>query len=130
MNALRHWENAVEQWENALLAKLSPREPVELLEALRHECDQQAVICSHDRVVVPNAYEVELPPETHTKLAPHAHRIGPLLTDALARHGEARGYEWAGPLTVRLRPSPHLRDNRYRITSTPTPHISIEAFTN
>ncbi|OKK17287.1 forkhead-associated protein [Streptomyces sp. CB00455] len=128
MNALSRWEDAVERWEDALLARVSPREPVELIEALRRECDEQAVVCSHRRVVVPNAYEVELPPDVHGQLAPHADGIGLQLTDALARHGEARDYEWAGPLTVRLRASEHLGDSRYRVASAAMPHISADAF--
>ncbi|MEV7834242.1 DUF3662 domain-containing protein [Streptomyces subrutilus] len=127
-SALNRWEEAVERWQDSLLAKARPRDPVELVEALLRECDARAVVCSQSRVVVPNAYEVELSREVHRQLCRYADRIGPLLTDALLRHGEARGYEWAGPLTVRLCRSTLPAGARYRVTSTPMRHISADAF--
>lgn len=128
MGTLRRWERKVERWERALLSKVFPDEPVELLDALRRECDDHAVVCSHSRVVVPNAYEVELSGDVYEELARHGERVGQELTDSLARHGEDKGYEWAGPLAVRVTPSDDVPNGRYRVTSAPTPQVRADAF--
>ncbi|MGW7210621.1 FhaA domain-containing protein, partial [Streptomyces sp. NPDC054837] len=56
MGTLTGWERTLERVEEALLAQIFPKEPVEVVDALRRECDSQAVVCSRSRVVVPNAY--------------------------------------------------------------------------
>ncbi|MER5963512.1 FhaA domain-containing protein [Streptomyces sp. NPDC002057] len=105
------------------------REDVELLDALHRECDQHAVVCSESRVVVPNAYEVELDAQVHEELVRHGHGdVGEALTDDLARHGERKGYEWAGPLTVRVTPVARPPGDPYRVSSGPMPHVRADAF--
>ncbi|GAA2941842.1 DUF3662 domain-containing protein [Streptomyces enissocaesilis] len=128
MEALNQWEQALERWQNALLAKVSHSEPVELLDALRRECDDHAVVCSENRVVAPNAYEVGIDDRIYEELVRHGDRVGQALTDALARHGEEKGYEWAGPLTVRVIASANLPDGRYRVASRAMPHVRADAF--
>ncbi|MFD3547316.1 DUF3662 domain-containing protein [Streptomyces sp. NPDC058655] len=128
MNALSRWEQAVERRQDALLARIRGHGPVELVEALQRECDEQIVVCSRSRVVAPNAYEIDLPPDIYRKIARHVRKIGLQLTDALVRHAEERDYEWAGPLAVRLRSADLEAGARYRISSAATPHISANAF--
>ncbi|MGA4957458.1 DUF3662 domain-containing protein [Streptomyces lavendulocolor] len=126
---LTRWERALERWQSALVSKALRHEPVELLDALRRECDGHAVVCSGTRVVVPNAYEVELDTRVHEELLRHgAGDVGQALTDALARHGERRGYEWAGPLTVRVVPADRPAGDPYRVGSSPMPHVRADAF--
>ncbi|MGW0561602.1 DUF3662 domain-containing protein [Streptomyces sp. NPDC003016] len=128
METLNQWEQALERWQNALLAKVSHSEPVELIDALRRECDDHAVVCSENRVIAPNAYEVGIDDRIHEELVRHGDRVGQALTDALARHGEKNGYEWAGPLTVRVTASADLPDGRYRVASSAMPHVRADAF--
>ncbi|MGW2330904.1 DUF3662 domain-containing protein [Streptomyces sp. NPDC001700] len=128
MDTLTRIERAIERFEDALLAKVFPTEPVELLGALREECDSQAVVCSSRRVVVPNAYDVELSDEVYEELSRHGKQAGQTLTDALMRHAEEHGYEWAGPLTVRVTKSSQVPNGRYRVAATPLPHIRADAF--
>ncbi|MGI5484369.1 DUF3662 domain-containing protein [Streptomyces lavendofoliae] len=126
---LTRWERALERWQSALVSKVVRHEPVELLDALRRECDQHAVVCSGTRVVVPNAYEVELAAGVHAQLLRHGGGdVGQALTDALARHGESRGYEWAGPLTVRVTPAARPAGDPYRVCSSPMPHVRADRF--
>ncbi|MFF7178559.1 FhaA domain-containing protein [Streptomyces sp. NPDC008121] len=128
-SGLSRWERALERWQNGLLSRVRDEEPVELVDALRHECDDHAVVCSENRVVVPNAYEVELDAAVHEELQRRARRdVGEALTDELARHGERKGYEWAGPLTVRVIPAPRPADDPYRVSSSPMPHVRADAF--
>ncbi|QGV82166.1 DUF3662 domain-containing protein [Streptomyces ficellus] len=126
---LTRWERALERWQSALVSRAVHREPVELLDALRRECDDHAVVCSENRVVVPNAYEVELDAAVHEELLRHGcGDVGQELTDALARHGERHGYEWAGPLAVRIVPAAGPSADPYRVSSSPMPHVRADAF--
>ncbi|MFE0631301.1 DUF3662 domain-containing protein [Streptomyces sp. NPDC058864] len=129
MGALTRWERVIEGWERALVARVRRREPVELLAALRRECDARAVVCSSTRVVVPNVYTVELADTPHRELVPHRARVGEALTDSLLRHAERRGYEWAGPVTVRIVRSAHVPNGRYRVSSNPMSRIRADALT-
>ncbi|MFG2468489.1 DUF3662 domain-containing protein [Streptomyces canus] len=128
MGALSTLEQAMEHGWEALWARVLDREPVELLEALRRECDSHVVVCSESRVVVPNAYDVELADFAYDELVRRDSSVGQELTDSLARHGERQGYEWAGPLTVHISRSDHVPNGRYRVTSGAMPHVSAEGF--
>ncbi|MER7112039.1 DUF3662 domain-containing protein [Streptomyces sp. NPDC000229] len=129
MGTLTRWERALERWQSALVSKALHHEPVELLDALRRECDDQAVVCSESRVVVPNAYEVELDAGVYEELLRHGGgEVGQELTDVLARHGERNGYEWAGPLTVRITPASRPPGDPYQVASSPMPHVRADAF--
>ncbi|MFF0092386.1 DUF3662 domain-containing protein [Streptomyces canus] len=128
MGALSTLEQAMEHGWEALWARVLGREPVELLEALRRECDSHVVVCSESRVVVPNAYDVELADFAYDELVRRGSSVGQELTDSLARHGERQGYEWAGPLTVHISRSGHVPNGRYRVTSGAMPHVSVEGF--
>ncbi|MBM9623851.1 FhaA domain-containing protein [Streptomyces zhihengii] len=126
---LSRWERAWERWQNSLLRKVRRRGHVELLEALHRECDDNAVVCSENRVVVPNAYEVELDAQVHEELTRRGRGgVGEALAEDLVRHGEHNGYEWAGPLTVRVTAVAHPRADPYRVSSSPMPHVRADAF--
>ncbi|MFD3333822.1 FhaA domain-containing protein [Streptomyces sp. NPDC058700] len=126
---LSRWERALERWQKNLFSKDRHREHVELLDALHQECDGHAVVCSESRVVVPNAYEVELDTQVHEELMRRGRGdVGAALTDDLARHGERNGYEWAGPLTIRVTPTERPPGDPYRVSSSPMPHVRADAF--
>ncbi|MEU4097058.1 DUF3662 domain-containing protein [Streptomyces sp. NPDC026673] len=127
MGVLRRWERVIEDWERALVARVRRRGPVEVLDALRRECDGRAVVCSPSRVVVPNVYTVELADVPHRELSPYRARVGEELTDSLLRHADRCGYEWAGPVTVRIVRSAHVPNGRYRVSSSPMSHIRADA---
>ncbi|GAA2543203.1 MULTISPECIES: DUF3662 domain-containing protein [Streptomyces] len=128
MSALSALEEAVEKRWEALWARVAGREPVELVDALHRECDRHAVVCRAGRVMVPNAYDVELADEVYEQLARRGSRVGQALTDSLARHATRHGYAWAGPLAVHVRRSGDVPDGRYRVTSSVMPHVSAEGF--
>ncbi|GAA5078971.1 DUF3662 domain-containing protein [Streptomyces sp. SID10815] len=130
MSALSALEQALENRWDALWARIAGRGPVELLDALHRECDGNAVVCSEDRVIVPNAYDVELAEPVHEELTRRGSRVGQALTDSLARHAERHGYEWAGPLTVRVARCDEVPNGRYRVAGRVMPHVSAEAFRN
>jgi hypothetical protein len=128
MSAISALEEALESRWEALWARVVDKEPVELLDALRRECDDNVVVCSESRVVVPNAYDVELADHVYDELTRRDSRVGQELTDSLMRHAEEKGYEWAGPLTVHVTRSSHVPNGRYRVTSCVMNHVSAEGF--
>ncbi|MFI6275266.1 DUF3662 domain-containing protein [Streptomyces sp. NPDC050988] len=121
-------ERAMERFGASLLAQFRHKEPVELVAALRRECDDHAVACSESLVVVPNAYGVELPESVHRELERNGGRVDQVLTDSLLRHGESQGYAWAGPLAVHVTKSPSVPNGRYRVTSRVMRHVRAESF--
>ncbi|MFI8962775.1 FhaA domain-containing protein [Streptomyces sp. NPDC053493] len=126
---LTRLERTLERWQSALFSRAHAHESVELVDALHHECDRQAVVCSEDRVVVPNAYEVELAADVYAELLGQGcGDVGVMLTDKIARHGRRKGYEWAGPLTVRVTAADLPAGAPYRVSSSPMPHVRADAF--
>ncbi len=125
---LTGWERALERFQRTLLGHVFPREPVELLDALRRECDSNVVRCSENRILAPNAYDIELDPEVHEELAGADGKVGMLLTDRLARHGERNGYEWAGPLAVHITRAESVPNGRYRVAGRVMPHVRADGF--
>ncbi|MEV5357905.1 DUF3662 domain-containing protein [Streptomyces sp. NPDC052693] len=128
MGALSALEQALENRWEALWARVLDKEPVEVLDALRRECDANAVVCGEGRVMVPNAYDVELPDDVHEHLTRSGTDVGEALTDSLSRHAERRGYEWAGPLAVHVARCPEVPNGRYRVASRVMPHVSADGF--
>ncbi|GGQ48588.1 DUF3662 domain-containing protein [Streptomyces althioticus] len=128
MSALSALETALENRWEALRARMSGRDPLELVDALRRECDSNAVVCHAGRVMVPNAYDVELSAPVHEELTRRGDSVGQVLTDRLARHAARNGYEWAGPLTVHVRRSAEVPNGRYRVASTVMRHVSAVGF--
>lgn len=128
MQTLNRWERAIARWEESLLAKVVRSEPVELLGALKRECDSHAVVCGPTRVVVPNVYDVELAGAVHEELTRRGCQVGQELTDRLVRHAEGKGYEWAGPLTVHVSRSGRVPNGRYRVAGRPMAHIRADTF--
>ncbi|PWI17987.1 DUF2662 domain-containing protein [Streptomyces sp. Act143] len=128
MGTITGWERTLERVEEALLAQIFPREPVEVVAALRRECDRRAVVCSRRRVVVPNAYDVELAEHVHDALLRNGSDVGQALADRLARHGEQKGYEWAGPLAVHVTRSSRVPNHRYRVTSSVMSNVRADGF--
>ncbi|WP_030716325.1 DUF3662 domain-containing protein [Streptomyces sp. NRRL F-2580] len=126
MGTLKGWERAIERAEQALAEKLFGSDAMEadVVEALIRTCDEQAVVCSSHRIVVPNVYTLELPPPVYALIGPHLTIVGQELIDLLERHGEGKGYEWAGPLTVRLAAAEHVPNGRYQVRCAPMAHIT------
>lgn len=116
-------ERAIERWEIALLHKVFGPERSELLDALRRECDANRTVLSRSRTLVPNAFTVELNPDTYDRLEPCLDELCHQLTDVLLQHAQRRGFEFPGPLAVRLEKAEALGGKRFRVTSTPAQNL-------
>jgi hypothetical protein len=128
VSALTGLERALERFGETLLGHIRHKEPVEIVDALQRECDDNIVVCSENRVVVPNAYDVELAEFAVEEFERNGGRVDQVLTDSLARYGERKGYEWAGPLAVHVTKSRQVPNGRYRVMSRVMQHVSAAAF--
>jgi hypothetical protein len=123
MGFLESSERAMERWTTNLWGLLLPakRERGEAVATLLRQCDDNALIVGRRRVVVPNAFVIELLPEIHQQLSACAWPVAPVLANQVRRHAAERGYTFAGPVAVHLLPAPNDTTLRFRIHSRITP---------
>ncbi|MFF4277078.1 FhaA domain-containing protein [Streptomyces sp. NPDC001536] len=116
-------ERVMERWTTSLWGLLLPakQERGEAVDILLRQCDDNTVIVGRQRVVVPNAFVVELLPEIHHQLLASDLPVAPVLSTEVRRHAAEQGYTFAGPVAVDLRPAPSDMTARFRIHSRITP---------
>ncbi|MFJ4831330.1 DUF3662 domain-containing protein [Streptomyces sp. NPDC088747] len=119
MRFLGDLERAMERWSDALWELLIPpaREQAEVVGRLRRECDDHALILDSRRTLVPNAFVIELPPESHRRLTPDSALLAGQLAAQVCRHAAEQGYTFAGPVAVRLAPARAAGVDRFRVRS-------------
>ncbi|MFF1379701.1 DUF3662 domain-containing protein [Streptomyces sp. NPDC058308] len=112
-------EQTIERWTSALWAILvpSPQQHAEVVSILHRECDDNALILDRQRVLVPNAFVIELPSESHSQLTAHSEEVSRQLASQVCRHAAEHGYTFAGPVAVALRPSANESVGRFQIRS-------------
>ncbi|MFI6416918.1 FhaA domain-containing protein [Streptomyces sp. NPDC050842] len=108
----------MEHWTTPLWGLLPPRQRQgEVVAILRKQCDDNALILGRHRVVVPNAFVIELLPEIHRKLTAHAVPMGPHLVNEVHRYAAEQGYTFAGRVVVDLCPAAGGTTVRFRVHS-------------
>ncbi|MEU6994963.1 DUF3662 domain-containing protein [Streptomyces sp. NPDC046465] len=124
MGLIHTVEQAIERWTSALWAPLipTPRHPTEVVAILQRECDDHALILDRERVLVPNAFVIELPAESHSRLTAHSAEVSRQLVNHVCRHAAEHRYTFAGPVSVALRPSNSESVGRFQIRSQIAPH--------
>ncbi|MFC8667482.1 DUF3662 domain-containing protein [Streptomyces sp. NPDC057199] len=112
----------MERWSTAVWQSLVPRQrkQAEVVGILRRECDDRALILDRRRTLVPNAFVIELPPESHRQLTDDSAQVAVHLAAQVRRHAAEQGYTFAGPVAVHLAPADDASVGRFRIRS----HIS------
>jgi hypothetical protein len=123
MGFLGSSERVMERWTSNLWGFLLPakHERGEAVTILLRQCDDNALIVGRQRVVAPNDFVIELLPEIHQQLSASARPVAPVLATQGRRHAAERGYTFAGPVAVDLRPAPNDTTLRFRIHSCITP---------
>ncbi|MEU6679960.1 DUF3662 domain-containing protein [Streptomyces sp. NPDC046925] len=123
MQLINRIEHTMERWTTALWTQLVP--PVhrhgEVVDILRRQCDDSALILGRERVLVPNSFVVELPPESHRRLSSTSTELGHYLANQVHRHAAEQGYTFAGPVAVSLRSAGEDAVGRFRIHGRITP---------
>lgn len=124
MGLINTVERTMERWTSALWAPLipTPRHHAEVVATLQRECDDNALILDRQRVLVPNAFVIELPSESHSQLTAHSAEVSRQLESQVCRHAAEHGYTFAGPVAVALRPSGNESVGRFHIRSQISPH--------
>ena len=119
MGLLDNFEKGLERAVNGAFAKTfrSGLQPVEITSALKREIDTKAAVVSRDRVLVPNDFTVRMAPEDHERMA----RLGPALTDELVdlvqKHAASQHFQFAGGITIALRPDEQLSVGMVQVDS-------------
>lgn len=72
------------------------------MRTLHRECDDGALILDRQRILVPNAFVVGLPPQAHRQLTVSSGQLDSHLSNQVRRHAAEHGYTFAGPVAVRL----------------------------
>lgn len=133
MKPLAALEHTMERWSNALWTLLTPpahrqHHPSELVRTLHRECDDGALILDRERILVPNAFVVELPPQAHHQLTVNSGQLGSHLSNQVRQHAAEHGYTFAGPVAVHLVPIQGDDIARFRVRSSiaPIPDTTME----
>ncbi|MEV0523031.1 FhaA domain-containing protein [Streptomyces sp. NPDC050439] len=98
-------EHAMERWTATLWTLLLPpkQKRGEVVAILRRQCDDSALILGRERVLVPNSFVIDLPPESHRQLTTSGTELNRYLAAQVHRHAAEQGYTFAGPVAVSLR---------------------------
>jgi hypothetical protein len=91
-------------------------EPVELAEALTHECDERRARGAK-RTLVPNEFVIHLSDTDYQRLAPYRQALGDELATLVREHATVQRYTFVAPVQVSLALDPELSVGRYEIES-------------
>lgn len=118
-------ENALEKWTDPLWERVLPgqRDQPEVLAELRQTCDDNTIIVDHQRVLAPNTYTLELPPDSHRRLAVYKAQVQRQLGAQVCRHAAEQGYTFPGPVSVHIHASPDDAVDQFRLYSGVDPSV-------
>lgn len=91
-------------------------EPVELAEALTHECDERRARGAK-RTLVPNEFVIHLSDPDYQRLAPYRQALSDELATMVREHATVQRYTFVAPVRVELELDPELSVGRYEIES-------------
>ncbi|MFC4469955.1 DUF3662 domain-containing protein [Streptomyces xiangluensis] len=122
MKSFAALEHALERWSDALWALFIPpahrkHHQTELVRTLHRECDDRALIMDRQRILVPNAFVIELPPESHQQLADSSLQLDSYLSNHVRKYAAEQGYTFAGPVAVQLTEVERTEVGRFRVRS-------------
>ena len=122
MGVLQRFERRLESLIEGTFAKVfrGGVEPVEIAKALQREAGDHKTI-SATRVMVPNAYCIELGPSDHARLAPYAEPLGRELAAMVREHAAEQKWSFVGPVTVGLELKDDLATGTFQVRSTVVP---------
>ncbi|MDT0478809.1 FhaA domain-containing protein [Streptomyces doebereineriae] len=88
---------------------------------LLRQCDNNTLIVGRQRIVVPNAYVVDVFPAIHQQLLASNPPVAPALANEVRRHAAEQGYIFVGPVAVDLHPALSDMTVGFRIHSRVSP---------
>ncbi|MEV0604512.1 DUF3662 domain-containing protein [Streptomyces sp. NPDC050315] len=119
MNMIGRFERVMERWTSSVWSSVRKpgTKPMDVVVRLHRECDDNALIMARGRTVIPNCFSIELPADSHQRLASHREKLGPELAAEIRRYAAERSYSFAGPVTVGVAAHPDGGRARYRVRS-------------
>ncbi|MGZ6793784.1 MAG: FhaA domain-containing protein, partial [Mycobacteriales bacterium] len=94
---------------------------VEVAAALTREAEDKKAIVAAGRVLVPNAYTVELGPSDADRLREYDEPLRAELAAMVSEAATEHGWSFVGPVEVRLEEVPALATGTFRVRSAVTP---------
>ncbi|WP_371525018.1 DUF3662 domain-containing protein [Streptomyces sp. NBC_01283] len=112
-------ENALEKWTDPLWERVLPgqRDQPEVLAELRQTCDDNTIIVDRECILAPNTYTLELPPDSHRRLAPYKAQVQRQLDAQVCRHAAEQGYTFPGPVSVHIHAASDGAVEQFRLSS-------------
>jgi hypothetical protein len=92
-------------------------EPVEVAAALTREAEDKKAIVAAGRVLVPNAYTVELGPSDAERLREYDEPLRKELADMVAENAQEQGWSFVGPVEVTFEEVGSLDTGAFRVRS-------------
>lgn len=119
MGVLHRFEQRLEHLVSGAFARAfrSAVQPVEIAARLQREIDNSAQILSRDRMLVPNAFVVELSPADHERLSAYDQTLRTELARMVTEYVTEQHYILAGPLTIQLARRDGLTTGRFDVRS-------------
>ena len=119
MGVLQRFERRLEGLVEGAFAKVFKGvvEPVEVAGALQREAENRKAIVGQGRVLVPNAYVVELGSSDHGRLAEYSSALCREFEAMVREHAQERGWSFVGPVRVELERTDDLDTGVFRVRS-------------
>ena len=119
MGVLQRFERRLEGLVEGAFAKVFKGvvEPVEVAGALQREAENRKAIVGQGRVLVPNAYTVELGSSDSERLQPYAPALCREFESMVREHAQERGWSFVGPVRVELERTDELDTGMFRVRS-------------
>jgi hypothetical protein len=122
VGVLQRFERRLEGLVEGAFAKVFKGvvEPVEVAGALQREADDRKAIVGQGRVLVPNAYVVELGSSDHARLVEYSSALCREFEAMVREHAQDRGWSFVGPVRVALERTDDLDTGMFRVRSSVT----------
>lgn len=119
MGVVHRFEQRLEHVVSGAFARAfrSAVQPVEIAARLQREVDNSAQILSRDRMLVPNAFIVELAPADHERLSAYGQTLRAELARMVEQYAAEQHYILAGPLSIQLERQDRLTTGRFDVRS-------------
>ncbi len=126
MGVLQRFEQRLERAVSGAFARAfrSAVQPVEIAASLTREIDNSTQVLSRDRVLVPNAFRVELSPGDYDRLSPYGSTLSGELDRMVRDHVQEQHYTLAGPVAIELNRREDLTMGRFLVTSRASAAVS------
>lgn len=129
MGVVQRFEQRLERVVSGAFARAfrSAVQPVEIAASITREIDNSTQVLSRDRVLVPNAFRVELSPSDYERLSPYGATLSSELDQMVRDHVADQRYTLAGPVAIHLDQRDDLTTGRFLVTSRASAAVSHSA---